>query len=315
MPAYIQYPEWISPVIIPGLPFHWYGMMYLVAFGITYGLFRYQVKRDTLEISDDDTMNLFFWTILGLLLGARVFATLVYDPTGYYLQKPWMVFWPFDEQMNLVGLQGMSYHGGLIGAVIGGYTYCRIKKFNFLRITDLVVAGIPLGYTFGRLGNFINGELWVRVTTSPIGMIFPQAPAFSTRNEWVRRVADQVGISYEPGQMVQLPRHPSQLYEAFFEGIVLWVLLWFIFRPRKKYNGQLLGIYIIGYGFVRFIIEYFREPDIGIGYPIQLAAEAYPQALFLSPWNFTTGQILNFLMILGGVLLLWVQKRRHRAGE
>jgi len=284
--------------------------MYLVAFGITYVLFRFQVKRESLEISDDDIVNIFFWTILGLLLGARLFAALVYDPTGYYLQKPWKIFWPFDEQMNLVGLQGMSYHGGLIGAVIGGFTYCRIKKFNFLRITDLVVAGIPLGYTFGRLGNFINGELWGRVTTSPIGMIFPNAPAYSTRHEWVQRVADQVGISYESGELIQLPRHPSQLYEAFFEGIVLWLVLWCVFRPRKKYNGWILGTYLIGYGLVRFIIEYFREPDIGIGYPIQLAAESYPQALFVSPLNFTTGQILCFIMIVGGALLLWVQKRR-----
>ncbi|MFW5711649.1 MAG: prolipoprotein diacylglyceryl transferase [bacterium] len=314
MLAYLQYPDWISPVIIPGLPFHWYGLMYLIAFGVTYVLFRYQVKQEKIELSEDDSINIFFWTILGLLIGARILATIVYDPTGYYLEKPWRIFWPFDENMNLVGLQGMSYHGGLIGAVIGGFTYCRLKKIDFLQVTDLVVAGIPLGYTFGRLGNFINGELWGRVTTNPIGMIFPYAPAYSTRHEWVRRIADKVGISYESGEMIQLPRHPSQLYEAFFEGIVLWLLIWFLVRPRKKFSGQILGIYLIGYGVVRFIIEYLREPDLGIGYPIQLGAEAHPQALFLSPWNFTTGQILCLLMIVGGGLLLWLRRRKsaHR---
>jgi len=217
MLAYLQFPSWIRPEIIPGLPFHWYGMMYLVSFLVTYLLFKYQVKHEGIEISDDDGVNIFFWAILGLLVGARIFATLVYDPSGYYLRKPWRIFWPFDENMNLVGLQGMSYHGGLIGVIIAGFTYCRIKKFDFLQVADIVVAGIPLGYTFGRLGNFINGELWGRVTTSGIGMMFPHAPAFSTRFEWVRDIADQLGISYAAGEMIRLPRHPSQLYEAFFE--------------------------------------------------------------------------------------------------
>lgn len=313
MPAYLQYPTWIRPEIIPGLPFHWYGMMYLVAFLVTYLLFKYQLKRENLggmEISDDDVVNLFFWTILGLLLVARIFATLVYDPSGYYLQKPWLIFWPFDENMNLVGLQGMSYHGGLIGAILGGALYCRYKKYDFFHIADLAVAGIPLGYTFGRLGNFINAELWGRVTTSGIGMIFPAAPRFSTRYEWVQKVADQVGIPYSAGEMIQLPRHPSQLYEAFFEGIFLWLILWFILRPRKRYSGQMLGWYIIGYGTVRFFIEYFREPDIGIGYPLAFGTQVQPQALFLSPWNFSTGQILCVLMIVGGGLFLWWRRRR-----
>jgi len=309
MPAYVQYPKWIRPEVIPGFPFHWYGLMYLIAFLITYLLFRHQLKTEKLQISDDDAVNIFFWAILGLLIGARVFATVVYDPAGFYLRKPWLIFWPFNEQMKLVGLQGMSYHGGLIGAVIAGAIYCRVKKFSFFSLTDLVVAGIPLGYTFGRLGNFINGELWGRVTTSGIGMIFPNAPRFSTTEEWVRETADTVGIAYNSGEMIQLPRHPSQLYEAFFEGIFLWIVLWFFFRRRKKFPGYLLGVYLIGYGTVRFVIEYFREPDIGIGYPIQLAEQAYPQALFLSLWNFSTGQILCFLMILGGFLLLWWRSR------
>jgi phosphatidylglycerol:prolipoprotein diacylglycerol transferase len=313
MPAYLQYPSWIRPTIIPGLPFHWYGLMYLIAFAVTYLLVRYQVRKDSLDYSSDDIADLFFFAIVGLLLGARIFATLVYDPTGYYLEKPWMILWPFDENMNFTGLQGMSYHGGLIGAVIGAVIFSRVKRVDFFQVADLAVAGIPLGYTFGRLGNFINGELWGRVTTSPIGMIFPHAPRFSTDKEWVREMADEVGMSYEAGEYIHLPRHPSQLYEAFFEGIVLWLVLWFVFRPRKRFSGQLLGIYLIGYGLVRFFIEYLREPDIGIGYPISLASRTEPQALFLSLWNFTTGQILCALMILAGAALLWWRSRRSRS--
>lgn len=310
MLGYLQFPDWIRPQIIPGLPFHWYGLMYLIAFLVTYVLFRYQLKDEDISISDDEVTNIFFWTILGLLIGARVFAAFVYDPTGFYFRKPWLIFWPFNSEMQLVGLQGMSYHGGLIGAVTAGALYCRIKKHDFFRLVDLVVAGIPLGYTFGRLGNFINGELWGRVTASGIGMIFPHAPRFSTNQEWVRNIADIHGIAYAAGEMIQLPRHPSQLYEAFFEGIFLWILLWFFFRKRKQFSGYLLGIYLIGYGTVRFFIEYFREPDIGIGYPIQLGAAASPQALYLSPWNITTGQILCVLMIVAGALLMWWRKRK-----
>jgi phosphatidylglycerol:prolipoprotein diacylglycerol transferase len=288
-------------------------MMYLVAFLVTYLLFRFQVRHEGIEITEDESVNIFFWTILGLLIGGRIFATIVYDPTGFYLRKPWLIFWPFDENMNLVGLQGMSYHGGLIGAVAGGFIYCRIKKIDFLQVTDLAVAGAPLGYTFGRIGNFINGELWGRVTTSRVGMIFPHSPAFSTRFEWVREIADELGISYTAGEMIRLPRHPSQLYEAFFEGIFLWLLIWFLVRPRKRFSGQILGIYLIGYGTVRFFIEYLREPDIGIGYPIHFGSQVEPQALFLSPWNFTTGQILCVMMILAGAfVLLWRGSRARK---
>jgi phosphatidylglycerol---prolipoprotein diacylglyceryl transferase len=305
---YLEYPGWISPRIIPGLPFHWYGLMYLVAFGLTWVLFNYQRKKGEFEVTEDQTNAIFFWTILGLLLGARILAAFVYDTSGLYFRKPWLVFWPFDEQMNLVGLQGMSYHGGVIGAILFGYLYCRKAGVPFWKATDAAIAGIPLGYTFGRLGNFINGELWGRVTTSPVGMVFPAAPAFSTRYQWVRDIADQLGISYTSGEMLNLPRHPSQLYEAFFEGIFLWLIIWFIFRKRNKVPGSLLGIYLIGYGAVRFVIEYFREPDANIGFPLAFGPDG-PTALFLSPLNISTGQIFSFLMILGGLVLILLRRR------
>ncbi len=310
MLLYINFPAWIKPVIIPGLPLHWYGLMYLIAFGITYLLFKYQVRKEKIQLSDDDCTNFFFWTILGLVIGARIFSSLVYDTSGLYWRKPWLIFWPFDAHMRLVGLQGMSYHGGLIGAVLGAVLYAVRKKLNFFQLVDLTVAGIPLGYSFGRLGNFINGELWGRVTTMKWGIIFPNAPSFSTRYSWVRKMADKVHLPYSPGDMVNLPRHPSQLYESFFEGFFLWAVLWFVFRKRKKFDGYLLSVYLMGYGIIRFFIEYFREPDIDIGFPLHFGAKVYPTALLLSPFNFTTGQILCVLMILSGAVLYGVLKRR-----
>ncbi|MCK5200231.1 MAG: prolipoprotein diacylglyceryl transferase, partial [Spirochaetales bacterium] len=278
--AFLNYPDWIKPVIIPGLPFHWYGLMYLFAFGTTYLVFKYQVKKDKLEISDEDIVNIFFWTILGLIIGARIFSTLVYDTSGLYWEKPWLIFWPFNSDMQMVGLLGMSYHGGLIGAILGLMIYAGVRKLSFFQIADLGVAGIPLGFTFGRLGNFINGELWGRVTAVSWGMIFPHAPLLPTNLNWVRNLADKTGISYQGMRAVNLPRHPSQLYEAFFEGIFLWAVIWFIFRKRKSFDGLLLGVYLIGYGKVRFFIEYFREPDGDLGFII---------------FKFSMGQILCFL--------------------
>jgi phosphatidylglycerol:prolipoprotein diacylglycerol transferase len=122
-------------------------------------------------------------------------------------------------------------------------------------------------------------------------MIFPHAETFSTKERWVREIASEIGLPLGSSGRINLPRHPSQLYEAFFEGLFLWVILWFIVRKRKKFEGQMIGSYLLGYGLVRFFIEYFREPDPG-GFPIALAPDkAYPQALFLFPLNFSTGNI------------------------
>ncbi|GAB1484491.1 hypothetical protein MASR2M78_33090 [Treponema sp.] len=206
-----------------------------------------------------------------------------------------------------MGLQGMSYHGGLIGAVIAVVIYTQVKHMDTREVGDLLVVGIPLGYTFGRLGNFINGELYGRVTSGPLGMIFPYAERFSTKEAWVREIAEKVGISTSTA-LVNLPRHPSQLYEALFEGIVLWAVLWAL-RNRKPFKGFMIGAYMIGYGLVRFVIEYFREPDIDLGYRITLVQTDIPPALYSSPFNFSTGQILCALMIAGGLLWLAIASR------
>ncbi len=312
MISYIQYPAWLKPEVIPGLPIRWYGLMYLIAFIITYLLFRYQIRERKLKVEDDTILNLFFWGIIGLLIGARAFAVTIYDPTGYYLKHPLQIILPFaveNGKLRFTGIQGMSYHGGLVGAITAAIIYCRVKKIDVLDWGDMIVAAVPLGYTFGRLGNFINGELYGRVTKVPWGMVFPNAPKFPTSKEWVREFATSIGMKIEGLKYVNLPRHPSQLYEAFFEGIVLWLVMWFVLRKRRPFRGFLISAYVIGYGIVRFFIEYVREPDIGIGYPIKFVHGINPVYQF-TPWNFTTGQILNFLMIVGGVIAMLVFKAR-----
>ncbi len=308
----VNFPSWIKPEIIPHLPFRWYSLMYMVAFAIAYILFRKQIKERNFPMADEDVIGLFFWGIIGLVLGARIFYMFVYDDALTYLLKPWLIFWPFQDG-RFVGLQGMSYHGGVIGCLLGIIIYTVRKKFDVREIGDMVATAIPLGYTFGRLGNFINGELFGRVTSSPFGMIFPYAGRFSAHEEWVRDIAEQTGIPItDPNAMINLPRHPSQLYEAFFEGIVLFCLLWLL-RKHKPVKGFMMGMYLIGYGFFRFIIEYFRAPDADLGYRIELAPSDMPTALFSSVWNFSTGQILCFLMISAGLIWIIIASRLPNA--
>jgi phosphatidylglycerol:prolipoprotein diacylglycerol transferase len=199
---------------------------------------------------------------------------------------------------------GMSYHGGVIGGILAILGYSAAKRFDCREIGDMYAASIPLGYTFGRLGNFINGELYGRVTSGPLGMIFPQAQPFPLDTPWVRDIAEKTGVTDANG-WVNLPRHPSQLYEALFEGLVLWAIIWLL-RNRKPFKGFLIGVYLAGYGLVRFVIEYFREPDADLGYRIQLVKTDLPPALFSSPFNFSTGQVFCFAMIVLGLLWLLI---------
>jgi phosphatidylglycerol:prolipoprotein diacylglycerol transferase len=314
MPAYIPFPQWIRPEIVPFLPIRWYGLMYLIAFAVAYLLFRYQLKERGLTPNKDHVTDFFFWAIIGLLVGARLAAVTIYDPDGYYLRHPLQIILPFarvDGRIRLTGLAGMSYHGGLVGAIVASAIYMKVKKLDILDWGDMLVTGIPLGYTFGRLGNFINGELYGRVTRAAWGIVFPQAEGFPAKEPWVREFAASLGLPAPAGGMVNLPRHPSQLYEGFFEGFVLWLVLWFVLRKRRPFKGFGIAAYVIGYGIIRFFIEYTREPDQGIGYPITLVPIANPVVQF-TPFNFTTGQILCFLMIVGGILAMLVFRARAR---
>lgn len=313
---YVDFPKWISPFVIPSLPVRWYAVMYLLAFGTCYILFRHQCdKEGALNNMDYDTsLTLFCYTIGFLLIGARLFSTLLYDGSWYYWTHPWMIFWPFRNG-RFIGLPGMSYHGGVVGAVFGGWLFARKYKYRLLDLSDTVIAGIPLGYTFGRLGNFINGELWGRVTGTSYGMVFPEAPSFSTTISWVRNIADKIGMQYIEGDIVNLPRHPSQLYEAFFEGIFLFLMLWFIVKPLATKHkdehgpGMITGAYFVGYGAIRFVLEYFREPDSQLGFIIKLGKEWEPTALFKSVLNISLGQILCLIMVLAGIAIIVYAKK------
>jgi phosphatidylglycerol:prolipoprotein diacylglycerol transferase len=302
----IPFPSWLKPEIIPGLPVRWYGLMYVFAFGTAFLVYRRQVKERNFPMTEDELSGMFTWGILSLIVGARLFSTLIYETSNIYIRQPWLIFWPFRNG-KFTGLQGMSYHGGAFAGLLSVVIYAKVKKISFREIGDMYAASIPLGYTFGRLGNFINAELYGRATASPLGMIFPHATPLPIREPWVAEIADKTGTAIT-GALVNLPRHPSQLYEMLFEGIVLWAIIWF-FRSRKPFKGFLIGLYFLGYGFFRFIIEYFREPDADLGYRIEFVKSALPPAYAHPPFSFSTGQILCFLMILFGVVWLIIVSR------
>jgi phosphatidylglycerol:prolipoprotein diacylglycerol transferase len=308
----VKYPDWLKPEIIPGLPIRWYGLMYIVAFAIAFVMYRKQVHERNFPMTDDDISSLFFWGILGLLLGARIFATIVYETSDIYTRQPWLIFWPFRNG-NFTGLQGMSYHGGVIGCILGFFLWSIVHRLQVREIGDMFGASIPLGYTFGRIGNFINGELYGRVTTGPFGMIFPNAASFPANLDWVRDAAEKTGINIPVSlsgvsPAVNLPRYPTQLFEAFFEGIFLWFICWAL-RNRKPFKGFIFSLYLMGYGVIRFIIEYFREADSDLGYRIELVPNDLPLALAHPLTSFSTGQIFSALMVLVSLVMTLILSR------
>ncbi|MDA8125744.1 MAG: prolipoprotein diacylglyceryl transferase [Deltaproteobacteria bacterium] len=255
-------PAHLSPNLleIGSFQLRWYGLMYLAAFACTYGLMLYRIKTEKYPYRAELIQDYLVWAIFGVILGGRLGYVLFYN-FGYYLQHPLEVFFPFDiaDGFRFVGISGMSYHGGVIGVLTASLLFLRRRGIEFWRFGDLVCPAVPLGYTFGRIGNFINGELYGRATDVPWGMVFPNDP-------------------------LHLLRHPSQLYEAFFEGIVLFAILWAV-RRKSPFDGALFAFYLIGYGAIRFCIEFFREPDAQLGF-------------VLGP--FSMGQLLCFAMIAAG---------------
>jgi phosphatidylglycerol:prolipoprotein diacylglycerol transferase len=258
-------PEKLDPVIfqIGSFKLQYYGLMYLVAFGVTYALASYRIKKEQRwNLSQEQLQGLLTAMIIGLVIGARLGYVLFYNLT-YYLSHPLEILLPvsFSNGFRFTGISGMSYHGGLICSIIGAWWFIRKNDLQFNHIADLCTPCIPLAYTFGRLGNFINGELWGRSTSVPWGMYFPSGGP--------------------------LLRHPSQLYEAFGEGIVLFSILWPL-RNKIQTPGVMLPIYLVGYGTIRFIIEFFRQPDDHLGFVL---------------FSFSMGQLLCAAMILTGFAL------------
>ena len=253
----------IDPVLfrLGPLEIRWYGLMYLLGFIVAYFIIRAELRRRNGPIPVEQADDLLFYLILGLLIGGRLGYVLFYN-LPVYLAAPWEVFAVWNG--------GMSFHGGLIGLIVAGLIFCRKRDVRFLELADIGALSAPIGLMLGRIGNFINGELYGRVTTLPWGMVFPQGG--------------------------NLPRHPSQLYEALFEGPVLFFFLWWL-RRRTSRHGQVLAAFLIGYGVLRFFIEFVRQPDVQLG--------------FVLYW-LTMGQILCLVMICAGVGLLLYLRRGSR---
>lgn len=218
--------------------------MYVVALATVYILAARRIRSERnadgaprFSITKDQFMDALIWGFIGLIIGARLVYVLVYDPT-FYLANPLQIFWPY-YQGTFIGIAGFAFHGGLIGTIVGLLLYCKKYHINSWSLGDLLIPCVPIGYFFGRIGNFLNGELYGRVTTVPWAMIFPNDPSGALR-------------------------HPSQLYEAGLEGLACFCILWLL---RKKVRGpKLLGSYLCSYAIARIIVEYFREPDPQIGF-------------------------------------------------
>jgi len=243
--------------------------MYIFAFGTVYFLIKYRLRTENFSLSINIVDDFIIWAAIGVLAGGRIGYVIFYN-FKYYILHPSNVFLPFDvyNGFTFTGISGMSYHGGLLGVAVAVYLFCRKNSINIWEFSDLLCPVVPLGYTFGRIGNFFNGELYGRVTDLPWGMYFPADPAHRLR-------------------------HPSQLYEAFFEGIVLFSILWPL-RKNNHLKNLMFSLYLTGYGIVRFFIEFVRMPD--------------EQLSFV--WHqFTMGQILCSGMIMVGICLFLMGKK------
>jgi phosphatidylglycerol:prolipoprotein diacylglycerol transferase len=239
---------------------HWYGLTYLVAFALFIWTARLRIKQGALAgqgWSPRDVEDLLFFGILGVILGGRVGYALFYKPELYLAQ-------PLDILKVWQG--GMSFHGGLLGVIAAMAVFARRRGRPFLQVTDLIAPCVPLGLASGRIGNFINGELWGRLADSslPWAMVFPQSGVLQ-------------------------PRHPSQLYQFLLEGLLLFVLMWWYAR-RRRGLGQVSGLFLVGYGVLRFLAEFFREPDAFLG---------------LLALNMSMGQWLCVPMMAIGMVLWW----------
>jgi len=214
---------------------HWYGLTYLVAFGLFLWLAGLRVRQAQFANSGwtrNDVEDLLFFGVLGVVIGGRVGYALFYKP-GQYLSNP--------LEILMVWKGGMSFHGGLLGVIAAMGLFARTRGRHFLEVTDLIAPCVPTGLASGRIGNYINGELWGRAAdpTLPWAMVFPQSGR-------------------------DIPRHPSQLYQFALEGLLLFVLLWWYARSPRRI-GQTSGAFLVGYGVLRFVAEYFREPDSFLG--------------------------------------------------
>lgn len=252
-------PLQINPVAVDlgFMQVHWYGLMYLFGFVAAWLLAR--KRAHTLGFNKSQVEDLLFFGALGVIVGGRLGYALFYDLAAN-----------LDNPLNILKIWqgGMSFHGGLLGVLVAMHWFGRKTGKSFFQITDFVAPLVPLGLLFGRIGNFINGELWGKVSEVPWALVFPTGGP--------------------------LPRHPSQLYEALLEGLVLFVLLWW-FSSKPRPRAAVSGLFLLGYGSFRFIVEFVRVPD--------------PQYGYLAFNWLTMGQILCLPMIIGGIaMMLWAYR-------
>ncbi|MEM7303935.1 MAG: prolipoprotein diacylglyceryl transferase [Pseudomonadota bacterium] len=238
----------------------WYGLMYLLGFAAFWFLGTWRAKKANSFIRPEQVGDYLFYAVLGVIIGGRVGSVLFYH-FDRFIQDPVYLFRIWEG--------GMSFHGGFLGVVAVTWLYQRKFNWGFFRLTDFIAPLVPPGLFFGRMGNFINGELWGRETSMPWGMVFPQA-----------------GDS--------LVRHPSQLYQAFFEGLVLFLILW-VYSSKPRLAGSVSAMFLIFYGLFRMMMEFVRQPDQHLGF-------------IAFDW-LTMGQLLSLPMILGGFLLLWLSQK------
>lgn len=227
----MNFPQ-IDPVIfhLGPLAVRWYGMMYLLGFGAAYLVIRSLARRRGIGLSSDDLSDLLFYGVIGVIAGGRLGYILFYN-LSYYLEHPLQFFAIWEG--------GMSFHGGLLGVVVAATIYCRRRQLPVLLTGDILVTAATIGLGFGRIGNFINGELWGRITDVPWAMVFPGAGP--------------------------LPRHPSQLYEAVAEGPLLFLLLLLLHRRQARPGVPFFAFFLL-YGLFRFVIEFYRQPDPQLGF-------------------------------------------------
>lgn len=260
----LTYPA-IDPVLLSLGPFkvHWYGMMYLLAFVAAFFLARQRCQREDSPIRTDQIDDLIFYGAVGVVAGGRLGYVFFYG-FDQFLDDPLWLFRVWDG--------GMSFHGGFLGVIAAMVMFSRHIKADFFRVADFIAPLAPIGLGLGRLGNFINQELWGRPTDAPWAMVFPNDPLLQ-------------------------PRHPSQLYQFALEGLLLFVIIYVYARkPRPRF--QLSALFLIGYGCLRFVAEFFRQPDDHIGFE-------------LFGWM-TRGQELCLPMIAGGIFLWWLSLKQTR---
>lgn len=250
----------LGPLVV-----RWYGLAYVLGFVCAAAIIYFVAKRWKLGMSEDNLLTLMVCTIVGVVLGARIGYVLFYGD-GYYLSHPLEIL-AFNQG-------GMSFHGGLVGLLIGGAVAARMTRIPFLTLADLGSIAAPIGLFFGRCANFVNGELWGAPTDGPLGVVFGGAAGM-------------------------MPRHPSQLYEAVLEGIVIFCVLFALSRKRPpRPQGTFLGAFLVLYGIFRFLIEFVREPDVQLGY-------------LWGGW-LTMGQVLSAPLIVAGIaLLIYAARTRH----